>query len=83
MYHIVLPSNLSKQFIVAIRWMLGVFEAGLWPGSIFVMSNFYKRNEFGIRIAIFNSAVTFSGAFSGLLAARLFSFHSSCLKVHE
>lgn len=51
--------------------MLGVFEAGLFPGSVYVLANWYKRNEFGIRIATFNSAVTFSGAFSGLLAVSL------------
>lgn len=35
------------------------------------MSGWYKRNEFGLRAAIFFSAATVSGAFGGLLAAAI------------
>lgn len=53
------------------RWMLGVFEAGLFPGVNFYLSCWYKRSEFGIRAALFFSAATVSGAFGGLLAAAI------------
>jgi MFS family permease len=43
------------QLIVA-RVLLGVFEAGLFPGVNYYLSCWYKRNEFGIRAAIFFSA---------------------------
>jgi hypothetical protein len=33
-----------------------VFEAGLFPGVNYYLSCWYKRNEFGIRAAIFFSA---------------------------
>ncbi|KAJ7504258.1 MFS general substrate transporter, partial [Mycena galericulata] len=57
--------------LVAMRWMLGTFEAGLFPGVNYYLSCWYKRSEFGIRAAIFFSAATVSGAFGGLLAAAI------------
>ncbi|KAJ7180779.1 MFS general substrate transporter [Mycena filopes] len=52
--------------LVGLRWMLGTFEAGLYPGACW-----YKRTELGIRTALFTSATTLSGAFGGLLAAAI------------
>src|ERR1700738_4469074 len=43
------------QLLVA-RIFLGIFEAGLFPGVNYYLSCWYKRNEFGIRAAIFFSA---------------------------
>ncbi|KAK6967110.1 MFS domain-containing protein [Favolaschia claudopus] len=58
--------------LVALRWMLGSFEAGLYPGEFYHISpNWYKRSELGIRTAVFTSATTLSGAFGGLLAAAI------------
>ncbi|KAF9073199.1 MFS general substrate transporter [Rhodocollybia butyracea] len=57
--------------LMGMRWMLGVFEAGLFPGVNYYLSCWYKRSEFGIRAAIFFSAATVSGAFGGLLAAAI------------
>ncbi|KAJ7623132.1 MFS general substrate transporter [Roridomyces roridus] len=57
--------------LVGMRWMLGMFEAGLFPGVNYYLSCWYKRSEFGIRAAIFFSAATVSGAFGGLLAAAI------------
>jgi MFS family permease len=63
------------------RAWLGVFEAGLFPGVNYYLSCWYKRNEFGIRAAIFFSAAAvlslhsvahfsqLSGSFGGFLAA--------------
>ncbi|KAL4072802.1 hypothetical protein V8B97DRAFT_1954616 [Scleroderma yunnanense] len=55
------------------RWFLGMFEAGFFPGVSYYFSCWYKRSEYGIRLAIFFSAVTVSGAFSGLLAVSGYS----------
>ncbi|KAF7356491.1 MFS domain-containing protein [Mycena venus] len=52
-----------------LRWMLGMFEAGLFPGMAYYLSCWYKRKELGIRIAILHCATTLAGAFGGLLAA--------------
>ncbi|KIJ55289.1 hypothetical protein M422DRAFT_23900 [Sphaerobolus stellatus SS14] len=57
--------------LLGLRWMLGIFEAGLFPGVNFYLSCWYKRSEFGIRAALFFSAATVSGAFGGLLAAAI------------
>ncbi|PPQ68415.1 hypothetical protein CVT26_006087 [Gymnopilus dilepis] len=57
--------------LMGMRWLLGMFEAGLFPGVNFYLSCWYKRSEFGIRAAIFFSAATVSGAFGGLLAAAI------------
>ncbi|KAI5118001.1 hypothetical protein M0805_008101 [Coniferiporia weirii] len=57
--------------LLGMRWMLGMFEAGLFPGVNYYLSCWYKRSEFGVRAAIFFSAATVSGAFGGLLAAAI------------
>ncbi|KAJ7879976.1 MFS general substrate transporter [Mycena olivaceomarginata] len=57
--------------LVGLRWMLGTFEAGLYPGMAYYLSCYYKRKELGIRTALFTSATTLSGAFGGLLAAAI------------
>ncbi|PAV19725.1 MFS general substrate transporter [Pyrrhoderma noxium] len=57
--------------LFAMRWMLGTFEAGLFPGVNYYLSCWYKRSEFGLRAALFFSAATVSGAFGGLLAAAI------------
>ncbi|TFL02117.1 MFS general substrate transporter [Pterulicium gracile] len=57
--------------LLAMRWFLGVFEAGLFPGVNYYLSCWYKRTEFGIRAAVFFSAASISGAFGGLLAAAI------------
>lgn len=57
--------------------MLGMAEAGLFPGVNYYLSCWYKRSEFGLRAAIFFSAATASGAFGGLLAGESTAF---CLK---
>ncbi|KAJ7117835.1 MFS general substrate transporter [Mycena epipterygia] len=57
--------------LVGLRWMLGTFEAGLYPGMAYHLSCWYRRSELGIRTALFTSATTLSGAFGGLLAAAI------------
>jgi len=57
--------------LVTTRFLLGVAEAGLFPGVNYYLSCWYKRSEFGIRAAIFFSAAAFAGSFGGLLAAAI------------
>ena len=59
------------QGLMAARWFLGMAEAGLFPGINYYLSCWYKRNEFGIRAAIFFSAAAVAGSFGGLLAAAI------------
>ncbi|KGO37065.1 Major facilitator superfamily domain, general substrate transporter [Penicillium expansum] len=57
--------------LMAVRWFLGLSEAGLFPGVGYFLSCWYKRSEFGARMAIFFSAAALAGSFGGLLAAAI------------
>jgi len=55
--------------LVALRTLLGLTEAGLYPGIMYYLSCWYKRSEFGSRIAVLIVAVTLAGMGGGFLAA--------------
>ncbi|RAL14136.1 putative MFS transporter [Aspergillus homomorphus CBS 101889] len=57
--------------LITARWFLGLAEAGLFPGISYYLSCWYRRAEFGIRMAIFFSAAALAGSFGGLLAAAI------------
>ncbi|KAG5297267.1 high-affinity nicotinic acid transporter [Histoplasma ohiense] len=50
------------------RIFLGLAEAGLYPGVAFYITKWYCRHEAQLRQALFFSAASVAGAFSGLLA---------------
>ncbi|KAK7438662.1 major facilitator superfamily transporter [Colletotrichum acutatum] len=50
------------------RIFLGVTEAGLFPGVAYYLTMWYCRHEIQLRQAMFFSAASIAGAFSGLLA---------------
>ncbi|KAK6070282.1 transporter [Seiridium cupressi] len=50
------------------RLFLGFFEAGFFPGAIYLVSAWYLPNESQVRIAVFYCSSATAGAFSGLLA---------------
>ncbi|KAI0110418.1 MFS general substrate transporter [Nemania sp. FL0031] len=54
--------------LVALRFLLGVFEAGVMPGIIYLTSMYYKRHELQIRMSLFLCSVVVAGAVGGLLA---------------
>ncbi|KAF8639490.1 hypothetical protein AX17_001395 [Amanita inopinata Kibby_2008] len=56
-----------KSLLVA-RIFLGLTEGGFFPGVVFYLSLWYRRRDAALRIAIFFSAASVAGAFSGLLA---------------
>ncbi|PVF98944.1 MFS general substrate transporter [Serendipita vermifera] len=60
------------EFMV-IRVLLGIAEGGMMPGVAYYLSTWYKRDELALRIGIFVSAASLSGAFGGLLATGLLS----------
>ncbi|TXT11848.1 uncharacterized protein COLE_02258 [Cutaneotrichosporon oleaginosum] len=57
--------------MVAFRFMLGLVEAGFFPGIMLVISCWYKPEEMSKRVAGLYSATMMSGAFGGLLAGGL------------
>jgi MFS family permease len=57
--------------IMAVRLLMGVFEAGLFPGAIALLTKWYTKYELATRLAIFYVGSALAGAFSGLLAFGL------------
>ncbi|KAJ5885353.1 hypothetical protein N7495_009863 [Penicillium taxi] len=53
---------------VAVRALLGVAEAGLLPGTVLYLSTFYRRKDLALRIGLFYTAASLSGAFGGKLS---------------
>jgi len=45
---------------------LGVAESGLFPGVVYYLSMWYKRNERQYRISLFFSCASLAGAFGGV-----------------
>ncbi|KAK5136105.1 hypothetical protein LTR08_004155 [Meristemomyces frigidus] len=58
----------SYHGLLAARIFLGIAEAGLFPGVVYYNTMWYCRYEVQVRQAIFFSAASVAGAFSGLLA---------------
>lgn len=58
----------SYSGFVIIRLFLGITEAGLYPGSYFILSMWYTPKELATRMAIFYGANTAAGAFGGVIA---------------
>ena len=56
--------------------VLGVTEAGLFPGVIYVFSVYYRRHERSWRVAIFFGGAALAGAFGGkVLSAKIMTVH--------
>ncbi|CAG9991041.1 unnamed protein product [Clonostachys byssicola] len=54
--------------LVITRFFLGLTEAGFFPAANYLLTTWYCRFEVQTRIAVFYSAASLAGAFSGLLA---------------
>ncbi|KAL5520852.1 hypothetical protein ACEPAF_2855 [Sanghuangporus sanghuang] len=77
--------------LLVVRILLGVFESGFMPGATYFLSCWNRRDELGLRLAIFTSVVTLAGAFGGLLAVVIANMEgiggkpawrgSSCLRL--
>ncbi|EIM84794.1 MFS general substrate transporter [Stereum hirsutum FP-91666 SS1] len=54
--------------LTAVRFLLGAFEAGLFPGLIYFLTFWYKPRERAVRIALIAACATLGGGFSGVIA---------------
>jgi MFS family permease len=59
------------QGLIAMRVLLGFFEAGLFPGCVYLISMYYKRYELQWRLNLFFSASILAGAFGGEFTLKL------------
>jgi len=57
--------------LLACRFFLGLFEAGMFPGCFYLIGMWYKRSEAQRRYSFFFSSTTLAGAFGGLLASAI------------
>ncbi|OJJ68433.1 hypothetical protein ASPBRDRAFT_133237 [Aspergillus brasiliensis CBS 101740] len=66
--------------MIAVRMILGVFEAGFFAGATFYMTLFYTRGEMGFRLAIMQSFAVLASAFSGLISFGVFQINDPAVK---
>jgi MFS family permease len=54
--------------VTGLRFLLGVMEAGLFPGLVFYLTFWYRNSERSIRVALILASATLAGAFGGAIA---------------
>ncbi|KAI0370672.1 MFS transporter [Pilatotrama ljubarskyi] len=54
--------------LVAVRFLLGAFESGLFPGQVYILTFWYRPEERAIRIALIVACSSLGGAFGGAIA---------------
>ncbi|EHY52404.1 High-affinity nicotinic acid transporter [Exophiala dermatitidis] len=64
--------------IITTRFFLGLFEAGMFPGSFYLIGMWYKRAEAQKRYTFFFASTTLAGAFGGLLASAIGKMDGLC-----
>jgi MFS family permease len=57
--------------LITTRFLLGIFECGMFPGCFYLISMWYKRAEAQKRFTLFFSSTSLAGAFGGLLASAI------------
>ena len=55
----------------AVRFLLGMFEAGMMPGIAYYLSRWYRRSELVFRLSLYIVMAPLAGAFGGLLASGI------------
>merc|ERR1712093_967509 len=60
----------------AVRFLLGVFEAGMLPGIAYYLSRWYRKSELAFRLALYIVTAPLAGAFGGLLASAILKIDS-------
>jgi MFS family permease len=58
--------------LVLVRFFLGVVEAPLLPGAVYLMGCWYTRREMAMRVAILYTGQTLAFCTAGLIAAAVF-----------
>jgi MFS family permease len=62
--------------ISGVRFLLGIFEAGMLPGIAYYLSRWYRRSELAFRLSLYIVMAPLAGAFGGLLASAILKLGS-------
>lgn len=54
--------------VLSLRLLIGVFEAGFFPGIVYFITIWYRHNERAVRIAMVVAFCNMAGAFGGAIA---------------
>ncbi|CBF79229.1 hypothetical protein AN7027.2 [Aspergillus nidulans FGSC A4] len=54
--------------VTGLRFLLGVLEAGLFPGLVYFLTFWYRTSERSMRVALILASATLAGAFGGAIA---------------
>ncbi|UPK89996.1 hypothetical protein LCI18_000931 [Fusarium solani-melongenae] len=57
--------------MMGVRFLLGIFEAGMLPGIAYYLSRWYRRSELTFRLGLYLVAGPLAGAFGALLASAI------------
>lgn len=70
---VMIGQGFVKNFsgLIATRFFLGFFEAGVFPGSFYVISFWYEREQAQKRFTVYFCSVILASAFGGLLATGI------------
>lgn len=68
--------------ICGVRFILGVFEAGMLPGIAYYMSRWCRKSELTFRLSLYIVMAPLAGAFGGLLASAILKL-SNVGSLHE
>ncbi|KAH7116123.1 major facilitator superfamily domain-containing protein [Dendryphion nanum] len=69
----------NRATLIALRLLLGAFEAGFVPTSFYYMSTIYPKYSLGFRLGLFAGMYSIAGAFAGLIAYGIFQIKNSSL----
>jgi len=66
-------TGITKNYTGALltRFFLGFVEAAFFPGALFLLSKWYKRDELGLRMSLLYCGSIISNAFGSLLATGI------------
>ncbi|PHH61416.1 hypothetical protein CDD81_387 [Ophiocordyceps australis] len=74
---VVIAMAFVKNFegLVVTRCALGLAEGGVFPGLVYYLTRWYRRDQYGLRIAILFSAAVVGGSFNGFLGHAIMAMH--------
>ncbi|KAJ5818979.1 hypothetical protein N7474_004570 [Penicillium riverlandense] len=67
----------GRSQLIALRLLIGLFEAGFYPTVLFYLSTFYTRFDLATRIGVFYGQYAIAGAFSGAIAYGIFQLNGA------